>query len=74
MKFPQTKTLGWVKGLDGEKYTLTFYGENEGAAVITGPLLVGGGEMRKVPEVHREPAHDPVDARTKLDAWRRAQG
>lgn len=59
MKYPKSEQLGWVKGPDGGSYALHFYGENEGAAVITGPSVVGGGTMREVPEVHREPAQDP---------------
>ena len=73
-KFPDSQALGLVRGSDGMNYTLHFYGENEGAAVITGPSAPTSLRLREVPEVHREPASDATDARTKLDAWRRTNG
>jgi hypothetical protein len=50
-----------------------FFGENEGAAVITGPSPEGGS-FEEVPEVYRENATDPDDAQRKLDKWRSERG
>jgi hypothetical protein len=74
MKFPKSEPLGVTKSPDGQSYSLHFCGENEGAATITGPVPTFEGKLVAVPEVHREPATDPVDARTKLAAWIRAKG
>ena len=74
MKFPKSEPLGMTKSPDGQSYSLHFRGENEGAATITGPVPTFEGKLVAVPEVHREPATDPADARIKLTAWIRAQG
>lgn len=71
MKFPESQRLGLVQGPDGLSYSLHFFGENEGAAVIVGPIVHA---LEEVPEIHREPASDAKDARAKLEAWRRANG
>jgi len=73
MKYPDSKGLGYVRGPEGRNYSQHFYGENEGMAVITGPSPESG-RMEFVKEVHREPAVDADDARTKLEKWRREQG
>ena len=73
-RFPRSEYLALIKGPDGQNYSCHFYGENEGAAVITGPIPVGGDRLHRVPEVHREPASDPQDAAKKLNVWRKANG
>jgi hypothetical protein len=60
--YPKTERLGLVTGPDRRDYSLYFYGENEGAAVVTGPSPIDPGEMALVPEVHRTYARDEHDA------------
>ena len=74
MRYAASETLGTVTGPDGKHYDLEFYGEDEGAAVVSGPLRIGGsgGLAVEGAEVHREPASSPEDARTKLKAWMRS--
>jgi len=69
MKYPPSKNLGTIEK-DGRTYTLHFFGENEGAAVVTIPngQPVPGGGMVETREVHREGAKDADDARAKLTA------
>ena len=74
MKFPASKHLGHVLSPTGATYSLHFYGEDEGAAVVAGPVPFGGGKLVAIPEVHREPATNADDARAKLTAWRRVSG
>ena len=74
MKFPKSEFLGTTRSPDGHIYSMRFHGENEGAAVITGPVPSNEGRMVQVPEVCREDAKDADDARAKLAAWRRARG
>jgi hypothetical protein len=69
MKYPPSERLGNVTAPDGKVYDLNFYGENEGAAVIGGPLRFDGGHLAEVPEVVRVPAESAEDAREKLLAW-----
>jgi len=75
-KYPQSEHLGRVAGPDGRLYSQHFYGEDEGAAVITGPSPIAGlmGRLYEVPELYREPAESADDAREKLRLWRRANG
>jgi hypothetical protein len=72
--YPKSENLGDVVGPDGESYTLHFYGENEGAAVILGPRHFNTGKLERLLEPHREPATDADDARAKLVAWMRDAG
>ena len=74
MNYPKSEHLGFTKGPDDKWYGLHFYGENEGAAVITGPSPEPGEGLRQVPEVHREPAVDAADAGRKLVAWQVTSG
>lgn len=73
MKFPESERVGTATASDGSVYVLDFYGEDEGAAVVTGPSQVGAG-MVEMPEIHREDASSADDARAKLTAWSRAKG
>lgn len=75
MKFPKSEVLESFRAPNGKEYTCWFYGEDEGAAVITGPTPPPTGSgFREVAEIHREPATDKDDAKQKLRAWRRANG
>jgi hypothetical protein len=74
MKFQKSEPLGMTESPEGQSYLLHFRGENEGAATITGPVPTFAGKMIEVPEVHREPATDPDDARAKLATWIKAKG
>lgn len=74
MKFPKSEHLGVAQTSDGKRYTLTFYGEDEGAAVVSGPSPEPGDGIVEVPEIHREPAADATEARAKLAAWTRTRG
>lgn len=74
MDYPASKHLGAASDPEGRTYNLEFYGENEGAAVVGGPIIFGGAELHHVPEVHREPAKDADEAREKLAAWTSAKG
>lgn len=68
MRYPKSERLGHVVDPNGEFYSLHFRGEEDGCAVILGPMPLAR-RMASLPEVHREPASDPVDARIKLSAW-----
>jgi len=74
MRFPRSESLGHVRNEEGDLLHLYFYGEDEGAAVVTGPIPENTGRMVAVAEVHREPATDAADARCKLDAVLRRRG
>jgi hypothetical protein len=74
MRYPPSEQIGLRTAPDGSDYNLRFYGENEGAAVITGPIRRNVGRMVEVPEIHREHASDAADARRKLESWCNAQG
>jgi hypothetical protein len=74
VKYPKSESMSTVKGPDGRDYRLAFYGENEGAAVVCGPVPPSTGRLYETPEVHREPAADADDARTKLAAWLHTAG
>jgi len=63
MNYPKSEHLGMSTSPDGAEYSLHFYGENEGAAVVTGPIPRNAGRLVRVAEVHREPATDAADAR-----------
>jgi hypothetical protein len=41
MTYPDSQNLGLTTSPDGSIYSLHFYGEEEGAAVVTGTLPVG---------------------------------
>lgn len=69
MKYPKSVYLGSTSGPDGQRYRLDFYGEDEGAAVVSGPTMTGSHGMTKLGEVHREPAATADEARAKLNAW-----
>jgi hypothetical protein len=72
MNFPDSKHhVGNATALDGQEYHLHFYGENEGAAVMTGPTDASTGELK---EVHREDAKDAPEAYAKLAAWAKGKG
>ena len=73
MRYPPTQNLGLAVGPDGRNYSLHFYGEDEGAAVITGPVPPPG-VLRAVSEVHREPVGSAAEAAAALLAWRRTEG
>jgi len=66
MQFPPSESLGHVRNRDGALFHLHFYGEDEGAAAITGPIPENTGRMELVSEVYREPATDAADARAKI--------
>jgi hypothetical protein len=74
MKFPKSEFLGTTTSPDGHDYRMSFRGENDGLAVITGPRPTNKGGMVPVPEVYRVDAKDAADARAKLAAWRQANG
>jgi hypothetical protein len=74
MRYPKREVLESFRLSDGKEFTCWFYGENEGAAVITGPTPPPGSGMKQVSERCREDATDPEDARRKLRAWRREHG
>jgi hypothetical protein len=79
MKYLDDELLGTVTGPDGKKYEAEFYGQNERAAVISGPFRTVGvsggvGLLQEMPEVCRLPAVSPADARQKLGAWMREGG
>ena len=73
MKYPESRSLGTVRGPDGRSYSQHFRGEDEGMAAITGPSPESG-QMRFVEEVYRVPADDAEDAKRKLEDWRREKG
>lgn len=75
MRYTSSQYLNTVTFSDGHRYSLHFYGENEGAAVIVGPLApMNTRDMVAVPEVHRESANDPDESRVKLAAVVEARG
>ncbi len=74
MKFPESEGLGFATGADGKRYHMDFYGEDEGAAVIIGPVESNTGVLNEYPEVHREDATDADDAFAKLSAWMKTNG
>lgn len=74
MKYDASKEIGRNVAPDGEEYTLEFYGEDEGAAVVTGPVPKNQTRLTESPEVHREPATSAADAEMKLRAWVRERG
>lgn len=75
MRFPDSMLLGLAKAPDGSLYNLDFYGENEGAAVVTGPKPPPNSMvMAHVPEVYREDADGPADAWVKLMNWIATRG
>lgn len=74
MKFPKSEELGSAKDQEGRAYSLSFFGENEGAAAVNGPRQSGVMQMQELPEVHREDAKDAVEARAKLAEWCRGRG
>ncbi len=77
MRFPKSEDLGMAKSPDGKFYTLHFFGENEGVAVIAGPSQPSNAfpvTLVEMPEVHRENAVDATDAMARLVAWIGARG
>ncbi len=72
MKYPKSENLGTIAGPDGRDYSMKFYREDEGVAVVVGPSP-RSGKMEWVKEVFREHAATPEEARQEIDAWRRAQ-
>ena len=54
MQFPSSESLGYVRNVEGALFHLHFYGENEGAAVVTGPIPENTGRLVPVAEFHRE--------------------
>ncbi len=65
MLFPRSESLGHVRNNADALFHLHFYGEDEGAAVITGPIPENTGRL-EFAEVYRESALDAADARAKL--------
>lgn len=74
MKYAKSEHLGHARDAEARLYSLHFYGENEGAAVITGPVPVNTSKLEAIPEVHREPAVNVDEACEKLGAWIAARG
>ena len=76
MKHANSEFLSKVTGPDGRDYHLHFYGEDEGAAVLVGPVSPPNtpGGLREVSEVHRQHAGSAAEARAKLRDWLRASG
>lgn len=70
---PKSERLGHVVDPHGQLYALQYRGGDEPCAVIVGPMPLST-RVAQVPEVHREPARDAVDARIKLSAWWVARG
>ena len=74
-KFPKSENLGIVAEKDGVAYSAHFYGENEGAAVISIPdpqPTAPGMTLRR--EVYRGDAGNSDEARAKSLAWLEAKG
>ena len=74
MKFAKSELLGIARAENGWLYDLDFFGEDEGAAVVSGPKPLLDGVMTQVPEVHRESATNAADARAKLETWVHERG
>lgn len=74
MKYPPSERIGTAHDPEGRSYSMEFYGENEGAAVINGPVPMNTGRLDPVPEVHREGAAAADEARDRLHAWVDAHG
>jgi hypothetical protein len=72
--FPPSEHLGHARNIGRVLFSLKFYGEGEGAAVILGPVPENTGRPRPVSEFYREAAVSPDDARVKLRSAMRQLG
>ncbi len=69
MKYPASERVGMATAPDGGHYALDFHGEDEGAAVVSGPVPSGQIGSRELPEVYRVLAISAEDARAQLSLW-----
>jgi hypothetical protein len=73
--FPRSEDLGRSRGVNGEDFALDFYGEDEGAAVVSVPDPTHNGiGMTPMIEVFRAPAADTDEARRVIAAFAEANG
>jgi hypothetical protein len=74
MTLPVSEHLGVCNAPNGERYSLHFFADSDGSAVVLGPIPRIYGLIVEVPEAHRELAVSADDARTKLFFWRESMG